>query len=174
VKPAAPLSSGQLKERLLDTADLGEGYTPKPERPAGHDDMTVVGCPALQKLGGDAAAGGTLDFPHRAKASFTYTGGTDSEVTEELYSDTETKLSAGTRQIFHAMGSCPTYQVTDGSTPIEITTQKAHVAKKGEERWATFSPSPSPDAAASPSRRPYGQATPSWSSPAPPAWSTPT
>lgn len=134
-EPAAPLSSGQLEKQLLDTSDLGEGYTLKPERPAGHDDMTVVGCPALEKLGGDAAASGTLDFQHRAKAAFSYAGGADSEVTEELYSDTETKLSQGTRRIFEAMGSCPTYQVTDGSTPIEVTTQKTPVTKKGEERW---------------------------------------
>lgn len=133
--PAAPLSSGQLEKRLLDAGELGEGYTLKPERPVGHDDMTVVGCPALEKLGGDAAAGGTLDFPHRAKATFTYAGGADAEVTEELYSDTETKLSAGARRIFEAMGSCPSYQVTDGSTPIEVTTQKTPVARNGEERW---------------------------------------
>jgi hypothetical protein len=134
-KPAAPLSSGQLKTRLLDAGDLGEGYTLKPERPASHDDMTVLGCPALQKLGGDTAACGALDFPHRAKIAFTYAGGTDSEVTEELYSDTETKLSQGTQRIFKAMGSCPSFQVTDGSTPIEVATQKIPVAKLGEERW---------------------------------------
>jgi hypothetical protein len=132
---AEPLSSGQLEKRLLDAEDLGEGYTLKAERPAGHDDMTVVGCPPLQKLGGDAAAGGTLDFPHRAKIAFTYAGGADSKVTEELYSDTETKLSQGARRIFDAMDSCPSYQVTDGSTPVEIATQNAPVAKKGDERW---------------------------------------
>ncbi|OEV03743.1 hypothetical protein AN219_37840 [Streptomyces nanshensis] len=132
---ARVVSTGQLIERLLNAEDLGQGYTLKPGRPADHDDMTVIGCPALQKLGGDGAASGTLDFPHHAKATFTYAGGADSEVTEELYSDTETNLSEGTRRIFDAMASCPAYQVTDGSTPIKVTTDKTPVAKKGEEQW---------------------------------------
>ena len=50
-------------------------------------------------LGGDAAAGGSLDFPRRAKAAFTYAGGSNSEVSEELYSDTEATLSQGTGRI---------------------------------------------------------------------------
>lgn len=60
---AAPLSSAALEERLLDVSDLGAGYARKPERPARHDDVTVLGCPALNGLGGDAAMGGSLDFP---------------------------------------------------------------------------------------------------------------
>lgn len=72
-KPAA-LSSAALESRLLDPRDLGSGYLPKPERPAQHDDVTVIGCPALSELGGDAATGGTLAFPHKAKADFTYGG----------------------------------------------------------------------------------------------------
>ncbi|MGD3107761.1 hypothetical protein [Streptomyces sp. YGL11-2] len=44
---------------------------------------------------GDAAAGGGLDFPCKAKAPFTYAGGSDSEMAEELHSDTEAKLSTG-------------------------------------------------------------------------------
>ncbi|MFE2463252.1 hypothetical protein [Streptomyces sp. NPDC059402] len=41
-------------------------------------------------LGGDAATGGTLAFPHKAKADFTY-GGSSSEICEELYSDSVKK-----------------------------------------------------------------------------------
>lgn len=83
---AAPLTSATLQTRLLDQSDLGSGYLRKQERPTQHDDVTVIGCPALSELGGDAATGGTLTFPHKAKAAFTY-GGSSSEVAEELYSD---------------------------------------------------------------------------------------
>ncbi|MGW2597149.1 hypothetical protein [Streptomyces klenkii] len=31
---------------------------------------SAIGCPALNTLGGDAAAGGSLDFPNKAKVSF--------------------------------------------------------------------------------------------------------
>ncbi|WP_030324149.1 hypothetical protein [Streptomyces sp. NRRL B-3229] len=109
------LSSAALSKRLLDESDLGEGYTRKPQQPRPQDDVVVSGCPALEKLGGDAAVGDSLDFPRRAKASFTYTGGSDSEVTEELYSDSAAKLSRGVSRIFDAMISCPTYQVEQWS-----------------------------------------------------------
>ncbi|ELS55187.1 hypothetical protein [Streptomyces viridochromogenes] len=62
---SAPLSSGALAKRLLDENDLGEGYTRKPQRAAQHDDVTVIGCPALEKLGSEAAIGGSLDFPQK-------------------------------------------------------------------------------------------------------------
>ncbi|MEV8426483.1 hypothetical protein [Streptomyces niveus] len=115
---ALPLSSAQLRERLVDVDDLGAGYTRKPDRPSGNDDITVLGCPELDDLGADAAtgSGGGLDFPHRAKAAFTYTG--SGEVTQELYSDAAGKLSDGTGRIFDAMTGCPAYQVLAGSTPI--------------------------------------------------------
>ncbi|MEU6184255.1 hypothetical protein ABZ830_42505, partial [Streptomyces coeruleorubidus] len=67
-------------------------------------------CPALSELGGNAATGGTLSFPHKAKADFTY-GGSSSEISEELYSDSAKKLSDGVARIFNAMTGCPTYQV---------------------------------------------------------------
>jgi hypothetical protein len=70
----APLSSSSLEMLLLDEGDLGSGYTRRPERPAQHDDVTVLGCPALAKLGGNAATGGSLAFPRKAKASFTFGG----------------------------------------------------------------------------------------------------
>jgi hypothetical protein len=68
---------------LLDEGDLGSGYTRRPERPAQHDDVTVLGCPALAKLGGNAATGGSLAFPRKAKASFTF-GGSGSLATSHI------------------------------------------------------------------------------------------
>ncbi|WP_405735019.1 hypothetical protein OG607_41720 [Streptomyces sp. NBC_01537] len=135
-KPTTPLSSATLRERLLETTDLGTGYTRTPEHASGHDDVTVIDCPALAKLGGDAATGGSLDFPRRAKASFTYAGGSDAQLAEELYSDTAAKLSQGVGRIFDAMASCPAYQVVVGSTPIEVTTEKAAAPQLGDEQWS--------------------------------------
>ncbi|MDF3142136.1 MULTISPECIES: hypothetical protein [unclassified Streptomyces] len=147
-KPAAAdretsvLSSAALETRLLDENDLGSGYLRKPERPARHDDVTVIGCPALSKLGGDAASGGTLTFPRKAKATFTY-GGSSSEVSEELYSDSANKLSDGIGRIFDAMSGCPTYQVVAGGTPIDMASQKLPTPDGlGDEQWSqllTFS-----------------------------------
>ncbi|WP_217553026.1 hypothetical protein [Streptomyces sp. GbtcB6] len=137
-----PLSSTALAKRLLDESDLGEGYARTPQPSEQHDDVTVIGCPALEKLGTEVAVGGSLDFPHKAKASFTYAGGSDSEVAEELYSDTGDKLSRSVGRIFEAMTSCPTYQVLAGSTPVTVTTQKVLVARLGDEQWSqllTFS-----------------------------------
>lgn len=133
---SAPLSSAALAKRLLDESDLGEGYTRMPQRPAQHDDVTVMGCPALQKLGSEAAVGGSLEFPHEAKVSFTYADGSDSELSEELYSHAEDKLSRSVGRIFEAMTSCPTYQVLAGSTPVTVTTQKVFVARLGDEQWS--------------------------------------
>ncbi|MEE1772385.1 transposase [Streptomyces sp. JV185] len=96
----APLSSAALKTRLLIERDLGSGYLRKPERSSRHDDdVTVVGCPALNELDGNVATGGSLTFPRKAKATFTYTGGNSSEVTEELYSDSVRKLSESSRLV---------------------------------------------------------------------------
>ncbi|MDK1349031.1 hypothetical protein QNO09_38435 [Streptomyces sp. 378] len=140
-EPAA-FSSAALESRLLDPRDLGSGYLPKPERPAQHDDITVIGCPALSELGGDAATGGTLSFPHKAKADFTY-GGSSSEISEELYSDSTQKLSDGITRIFDAMTGCPTYQVVAGGTPVNVTSQKLPAPHGlGDEQWSqllTFS-----------------------------------
>ncbi|AZS87226.1 hypothetical protein ELQ87_25560 [Streptomyces griseoviridis] len=133
---SAALSAAALESRLLDESDLGSGYLPKPERPAQHDDVTVIGCPALSELGGDAATGGTLAFPHKAEAGFTY-GGSSSEISEELYSDSVKKLSAGIARIFDAMTDCPTYQVGAGGAPLDVTSQKLpapHVG--GDEQWS--------------------------------------
>ncbi|MFD7222893.1 hypothetical protein ACFV9P_17950 [Streptomyces sp. NPDC059892] len=101
----APLSSSALVERLLDERDLGEGYDRQPQRAERHDGVSVIGCPALEELGGEAAVGGSLDFSHKAKVSFAYVGDGGSQVSEELYSDTETRLSKGVARIFDAMTS---------------------------------------------------------------------
>lgn len=130
------LSSATLESRLLDPRDLGSGYLPKPERPAQHDDVTVISCPALNELGGDAATGGTLAFPHKAKADFTY-GGSSSEISEELYSDSVNKLSNGIGRIFDAMTGCPAYQVVTGGTPVDVTSQKLPAPTAGgDEQWS--------------------------------------
>ncbi|MGW3660890.1 hypothetical protein ACWD6R_36910 [Streptomyces sp. NPDC005151] len=50
------MSSAALAKRLLDEHDLGEGYSRKPESTKRHDDVTVIGRPALAELG-EAAAG---------------------------------------------------------------------------------------------------------------------
>lgn len=137
-----PLSSAALEDRLLDESDLGSGYLLKPQSPEQHHDVTVLGCPALKELGGEAATGGSLDSPRKAEVSFTYTNGSSSELSEELYSDTAEKLSDGTDRIFEAMTGCPEYQVLVGSTAINITTQKTTPPELGDEQWSqlmTFS-----------------------------------
>ncbi|MFG2312064.1 hypothetical protein ACGFS9_25860 [Streptomyces sp. NPDC048566] len=133
---AGPLSSAALAKRLLDEGDLGEGYARKAEQPGRHDDVTVVGCPALGELGGDAAAGGSLNFPRRAKVSFTYASGTGSEISEELYSGTAAELSSGVGRIFEAMTSCSGYQVLVGSMAVTVTAQNVSVPRLGDERWS--------------------------------------
>ncbi|WSQ12943.1 hypothetical protein OG604_37160 [Streptomyces sp. NBC_01231] len=138
----ALLSSAALEPLLLDEGDLGSGYTRKPEPAAQHDDVTVLGCPALDQLGGEAAAGGSLDFPRTAKASFTYTAGSGSEVSEELYSDGPAQLSEGTGRIYDAMTVCPEYQVLVGTSTVDVTTHKVSAPQLGNERWSqllTFS-----------------------------------
>ncbi|MEU1893852.1 hypothetical protein [Streptomyces pristinaespiralis] len=139
---AVLLSSAALETRLLNESDLGSGYLRKPEPPAQHDDVTVIGCPALSELGGDAATGGTLTFPRKAKATFTYAG-SSSEISEELYSDSANKLSDGIGRIFDAMTGCPTYQVVAGGTAIDMASQKLPAPHQlGDEQWSqllTFS-----------------------------------
>ncbi|MFF9321675.1 hypothetical protein ACF1BP_35550 [Streptomyces sp. NPDC014735] len=138
----APLSSTQLSQRLLNESDLGEGYTRKPEAPRRNDDVTVIGCPALEKLGSDPATGASLDFRRKAKASFTYTGSSTSDLSEELYSDSPAKLSKGISKVFDAMLSCPAYQVASGSTVVDMGTEKTAAPDLGDEQWSqllTFS-----------------------------------
>lgn len=117
---ATALSSAALEARLLTQHDLGDSYLPKPVGHAEHGDVTVLGCPALDELGGEAATGGSLSFPRQAETAFTYRG-SDAELSEELYSDTPAKLSTGTGRIFDAMTGCRTYQVLIGSTAVDVT-----------------------------------------------------
>ncbi|MCY0963057.1 hypothetical protein [Streptomyces sp. H27-H5] len=133
---STPLSASALAGRLLTEADLGQDYTRKPEKAARHDDTTVIGCPELEQLGGDAAAGGSLDFPNKATATFLYSGSTGSEISEELYSDTAPKLTAGTKRIFDAMTGCPVYQLVIGSKPVKIATQKLAAPALGDGAWS--------------------------------------
>lgn len=98
----APLSSAALSKRLLDESDVGRQL----ERRERHEEVTVIGCPALERLGGDAVRGGSLDFPRKAKVSFTSNSGSNAEVAEGLYSDTS-KLSEGIDRIVEAMSVCP-------------------------------------------------------------------
>ncbi|MFE4055031.1 hypothetical protein ACFXP3_01770 [Streptomyces sp. NPDC059096] len=139
---AAPLSSVALETRLLDERDLGSGYQRKSARVPRHDDVTVVGCPALNELGADAATAGSLAFPRKAKATFAYVGSSSSNFSEELYSDSASTLSEGIHRIFEAMSGCPTYRVIAGSTAIGIGTQKLTAPQLGDEQWSqllTFS-----------------------------------
>ncbi|MEV5486238.1 MULTISPECIES: hypothetical protein [Streptomyces] len=76
------MPSTALKTRLLDESELGSGYARQPERPTQHDDVSVLGCPALNDMSGAAAMGGSLDFPHKAKATFTFTASSNSEISE--------------------------------------------------------------------------------------------
>lgn len=99
-------------------------------------------------MGGDAVMGGSLNFPHKAKATFTYTASSNSEVSEELYSDTAGKLSTGTGRIFDAMTGCPQYQVLVGSTKVDVTTQK--MIAPGSETSAGVNSSPFPPMGATP------------------------
>ncbi|MEU9396770.1 hypothetical protein AB0D86_43110 [Streptomyces sp. NPDC048324] len=138
----APLSSAALERLLLDESDLGSGYTRTPQRPAQHDDVSVLGCPTLAKLGADTVTGSSLDFPREAKASFTYSGDSNSGVSEELYSDSAGKLSDSTGRIFAAITGCPEFQLLSGSTAVDITTQRMSAPQLGDERWSmllTFS-----------------------------------
>ena len=54
------------------------------QRPAAHGDVSVIGCPALEKFGADAVTGVGLDFSCKAKASFAYLAGGDSAVSEPV------------------------------------------------------------------------------------------
>lgn len=132
-----PLTSAALTARLLDESDLGQGYSRQAKSDnSDRDDVTVIGCPALEKLGGDGAAGGKLDFPNSAKATFSYARGSGSEVAEELYSDTVDKLGPNTRTVFEAMTGCPLYQVVVGDAPIAVATQKLPAPALGDEAWS--------------------------------------
>ncbi|WP_172387206.1 hypothetical protein [Streptomyces sp. MNP-20] len=135
-KAAAPLSSAALNKRLLTVNDLGEGYVRKAPVIQHNDDVRVIGCPALDKLGSEGATGVSLSFPRRAKTAFAYSGSSNSEMSEDLYSGAAGVLSDGVGKIFDAMVSCPTYQVVAGTTVIDMTTQTTTAPALGEEQWS--------------------------------------
>jgi hypothetical protein len=131
----APLSSATLETRLLTQHDLGDGYIRSPESSTVHDDITVLGCPALRALGGEAATGGSLSFARRAKTGFANRS-SRAELSEELYSDTADALSAGTNRIFDTMTGCPSYRVLVGGTTIGVSTQELDPPALGDEQWS--------------------------------------
>ncbi|WP_075779274.1 hypothetical protein [Streptomyces acidiscabies] len=142
VHEARALPSAVLDRRLLDQSDLGGGYLRTPQRPARHDDVTVVGCPALARLGADTATGGGLDFPRKAQTAFTYNDASSPEISEELYSADAADLSAGIGRIVDAMTGCPAYRIIAGTTPLDITAQQLTPPRVGDEQWSlllTFS-----------------------------------
>ncbi|MGV9790889.1 hypothetical protein [Streptomyces sp. NPDC003435] len=136
---AAPLSSAALETRLLDRQDLGSGYLREPEQPAEHEDVTVIGCPALSKLGGSAAIGGQLTFPRNAKTTFAYGSDGNSEISEALYSDSPNKLSDIIGRVSDTVTGCRAFQVVAGGTSIDVTSRKLPApARLGDEQWSQF------------------------------------
>lgn len=133
-----PVSQAELHRRLLTSADLGQGYTEVPDSGKQRSDVGITGCPALEKLG-DSAQDGELAFAVKAKAGFAYTAGStgNSTLGEELHSDTPAKLSEGTRALFKAYESCPSFTMTSGTTPVKIEIGSASAPSDlGDERYA--------------------------------------
>ncbi|MFC8022146.1 hypothetical protein [[Kitasatospora] papulosa] len=135
-KPAAetkPLAEGALRSLLLSQADLGTGYVQVQEEPDSgkFDDISVQGCPALEKMG---QGGEENMFAAKAETSFTYD--TDATLGEELHSDRPSVLSNKLRELFGAYTSCPTYTMTAGTTPIEVKVVKSAAPELGDEQFA--------------------------------------
>jgi hypothetical protein len=134
-KPAAepePLTEGALRPLLLSQADLGTGYVQVEEEPDSgkFDDISVQGCPALEKMGQD---GEENMFAAKAETSYTYT---DATLGEELHSDRPSVLSNKLRELFGTYTSCPTYTMTAGTTPIEVKVVKSAAPELGDEQFA--------------------------------------
>ncbi|MFJ9580823.1 hypothetical protein ACIRQF_31095 [Streptomyces sp. NPDC101191] len=135
-KPAAepkPLAEGALRPLLLSQSDLGAGYVQVQEKPDSqkYDDVSVQGCPSLEKLGQGAEEN---MFASKAETSFTYD--TDATLGEELHSDRPSVLSSKLRQLFGAYTSCPSYTMTAGTTPIEVKVTKSATPELGDEQFA--------------------------------------
>ncbi|UQA93707.1 hypothetical protein [Streptomyces halobius] len=128
-----PVSAGELQPLLLSAEDLGDNYVQQPAKDeAGkrYDDISIGGCPALEKLG---ASAGNMKFATKVTADFTYDF--SSELSEELHSDSPKKLSDTFRAVDDAYGSCPTYTMSSGTTPIEIGVNKVSPPKLGDEQF---------------------------------------
>lgn len=135
-KPAAepkPLTKGALHPLLLTEADLGSGYVRVQETPGNEkfDDVSVQGCPALEKLSRGAEEN---MFAAKAQTSFTYDG--DATLGEELHSDRPSVLSSKLSELFGAYTSCPTYTMTSGTTLIEVKVSKSATPELGDEQFA--------------------------------------
>lgn len=129
-----PVGESDLRLRLLTAADLGQGYLETPTTDTRRDDVGLTGCPALEKM-----SGGAPSFAVKAKTSFSYTAGSTSSSTlgEELYSDTPAKLAKGTKDLFAAYASCPSFTMSTGTTPVQIAIGKAAAPEGiGDERYA--------------------------------------
>lgn len=135
-KPTAelkPLTEGALRPLLLSQADLGAGYVQVQEKAdtGKYDDVSVQGCPSLEKLG---QSGDKEMFAAKAETSFTYD--TDATLGEELHSDRPSVLSSKLRELFGAYTACPTYTMTAGTTPIEVKVSKSATPEVGDEQFA--------------------------------------
>lgn len=129
-----PLKASKLRAFLLTSSNLGPGYTKGPEREdeaSRDDDIAVDGCPALEKLGKQSDQ---MKFAVKATAEFKYDE--DSELGEELYSDTPSALSSKLRTVMNAWTSCPTFTMTSGSTPLSMKVSKSTPPQVGEEQYA--------------------------------------
>ncbi|MFE9250691.1 hypothetical protein [Streptomyces sp. NPDC007088] len=128
-----PLTEGALRPLLLSQADLGAGYVQVQEKAdtGKYDDVSVQGCPSLEKLG----QGGDKEmFAAKAETSFTYD--TDATLGEELHSDRPSVLSSKLRELFGAYTACPTYTMTAGTTLIEVKVSKSATSELGDEQFA--------------------------------------
>lgn len=133
--PAPPvvLSSEQLANRLLTTADLGSGYTARPTTSRGSTPASVLDCEPLEQMG-QAVADPYAVFPSRAKAVFTDPGG--AQVTEELYSALPKELSATAERIMDAMTACPVYQIATATAVTRVYARTVPAPPLGEEQWS--------------------------------------
>ncbi|MER5890323.1 hypothetical protein ABT160_41400 [Streptomyces sp. NPDC001941] len=130
---AMPLTAEALRPLLLTQRDLGSGYAQVQDDTESDkfDDISVQGCPELEKL----SQNDDKDmFAAKAEASFAYDQ--DATLDEELHSDRPSVLSSKIRQLFTAYTSCPTFTMTSGTTPIEVTVSKAVTPQLGDEQFA--------------------------------------
>jgi len=129
-----PLTLSKLRSLLLTPADLGAGYTQdaaKTEEGNQYDDVSIQGCPSLEKLDSDSSG---MHFATEAQVSYTYH--TDSGLGEELHSDAPATLSKKLQTLFSTYISCPSYTLTSGTTPIEVTIAKSDTPDLGDEQFA--------------------------------------
>ncbi|MBO1414445.1 hypothetical protein [Streptomyces sp. FH025] len=124
---AVPLGEAELSGRLLTMTDLGTGYAP-----SSRDDLTVPGCPVYDQPGG-----GGLQFATKVTAKFSGTTANGSgTLTEELHTDSPTKLSEGTKAVFDAFAKCGSFDMSLGSTQTQVTVNPAEAPKLGDESYA--------------------------------------